>query len=251
MSPRNRNPNELKLTAALYATRPGVVEHVRLTDKLPDTIPSGGAHIGMRLLIEGRGTDPDLSPDEQLVHDAIVREGRLPGGSVVLAPPDAKTSGGAATGARLRAPQRGEPFIHLIRVSCGSMDTGDELSEGDWMSVEATAAGAHFNAAVERCLAYMESQASIVNDTPGLQWTEPYVYSVICLEVPVSWIDPGEKPIAALERWAALDDDFAGALGECVTRAAEGSWDQGGLSELDQPSARAKAVKTVSEQFGC
>ncbi len=77
---------ELKLTAALYAGRRSVVEHVRSTGRLPEEIPMGGAHIGMRLLIERRGRDIILTEDEQLVYDAILREGRLPGGSVHLVP---------------------------------------------------------------------------------------------------------------------------------------------------------------------
>jgi hypothetical protein len=32
-----------------------------------------------------RGTDPTLTPDERLVYEAILREGRLPGGAVRLA----------------------------------------------------------------------------------------------------------------------------------------------------------------------
>lgn len=38
----------------------------------------------MRLVIEERGTDPELTEDEQRIYEAILREGRLPGGSVVL-----------------------------------------------------------------------------------------------------------------------------------------------------------------------
>jgi hypothetical protein len=75
---------ELKLTAALYTQIGNVLDHVRTTGRLPDKINNGGAHIGMRLLIERRGTDITLTPDEQLVFDAIVRERRLPGGKVVL-----------------------------------------------------------------------------------------------------------------------------------------------------------------------
>lgn len=75
---------ELKLTAALYAARPGVVDHVRETGELPPRIPRGGGDIGLRLLIERRGTDIELTDDEQLVLDAILRDGRLPGGSAIL-----------------------------------------------------------------------------------------------------------------------------------------------------------------------
>lgn len=48
---------ELKLTAALYTQIRGVLNHVRTTGKLPQEINNGGAYIGMRLLIERRGTD--------------------------------------------------------------------------------------------------------------------------------------------------------------------------------------------------
>jgi len=84
MEPEEPSNRELKLTAALYASRPGVVEYVRANGRLPTKIPMGGAHIGMRLLIERRGTDITLSPDEQLVYDAMLRENKLPGGSVIL-----------------------------------------------------------------------------------------------------------------------------------------------------------------------
>jgi hypothetical protein len=84
MEPEEPSNSELKLTAALYASRHGVVEYVRDHGSLPKKIPMGGAHIGMRLLIERRGTDITLSPDEQLVYDAMLRENKLPGGSVIL-----------------------------------------------------------------------------------------------------------------------------------------------------------------------
>lgn len=76
---------ELKLTAALYAKR-GAADYVKQTGKLPKTINNGGMHIGMRLLIAERGRDITLTPDEQVVYDAIVREKRLPGGAVHLVP---------------------------------------------------------------------------------------------------------------------------------------------------------------------
>ena len=88
MSDRSPSEKELKLTAALYAKRSGVLEHLQEFGRLPETIPTGGAAIGTRLLIEERGTDITLTPDEQLVYDAILREGRLPGGSVCLVKQD-------------------------------------------------------------------------------------------------------------------------------------------------------------------
>lgn len=84
MSAVDLNAKELKLTAALYASRPGVVNHVRQTGALPHQIPTDGVSIGLSLLIRSKGTDIALTPDEKLLYDAIVREGRLPGGYAVL-----------------------------------------------------------------------------------------------------------------------------------------------------------------------
>jgi tetratricopeptide (TPR) repeat protein len=83
---RTPTTQELKLTAALYAQHPGVLDHLQTTGRLPDTVDNGGANVALRRLIETRGTDIVLKPDEQLVYDAIIRERRLPGGSVILAP---------------------------------------------------------------------------------------------------------------------------------------------------------------------
>jgi hypothetical protein len=84
MSDRNElRERELKLTAAVYAAH-GAADHVKKTGRLPDRIGGPWSVIPMRLIIEERGTDLTLTPDEQLVYDAIVREGRLPGGAVRL-----------------------------------------------------------------------------------------------------------------------------------------------------------------------
>ena len=84
MSNREYSNKELKLTAAVYTKLKGVLEHVRSTGRLPEEIYNGGAHICSRLIIEKRGTNITLTPDEKMVLDAIVRERRLPGGSVIL-----------------------------------------------------------------------------------------------------------------------------------------------------------------------
>jgi hypothetical protein len=84
MANRDISEKELKLTAAVYATAQWVVDLVRETGKLPESIPTGGLHIAANVIIRRRGEDITLTEDEQLVFDAIVREGRLPGGSVVL-----------------------------------------------------------------------------------------------------------------------------------------------------------------------
>ncbi len=84
MEKQKLSEQELKLTAAIYAARPGVVDYLKETGKLPESIPTGGANIGARILIRERGTDITLTENEQLVYDAIKREGRLPGGCVML-----------------------------------------------------------------------------------------------------------------------------------------------------------------------
>ncbi len=84
MADRELSNKELKLTAAVYATIKRVVDTVRETGKLPDTINSGGLHIAANVIIRRRGEDITLTEDERLVYDAILREGWLPGGCVRL-----------------------------------------------------------------------------------------------------------------------------------------------------------------------
>ena len=75
---------ELKLTAALYNHKRGLLEYVKEHGTLPNEIDMPGAYIGMRLLIERRGTEITLTEDEKLIYDAILASGRLPGGVVNL-----------------------------------------------------------------------------------------------------------------------------------------------------------------------
>lgn len=77
---------ELRITAAMYAARPGVAQHLKETGKLPARINMGGGHIQSRVLIRNRGLDIELRPDEKLVYEAILRERRLPGGHVLVLP---------------------------------------------------------------------------------------------------------------------------------------------------------------------
>ena len=81
------NQDDLKIAAALYASRPGVLNHLRSTGRLPKEIPMGGVSIGLSLLIRARGTDINLEPHEELVYRALVRENRLPGGYAILLKP--------------------------------------------------------------------------------------------------------------------------------------------------------------------
>jgi hypothetical protein len=99
------------LTAALYAGRKGVVNTIRETGKLPKTISTGGSDIGGRLIIEERGEDISLSEDEQLVYDAILRENRLPGGSVILITEELKYQA-----QKKRKPEKKDHQKYFIRI---------------------------------------------------------------------------------------------------------------------------------------
>jgi hypothetical protein len=76
---------ERKLTAAIYAQLSGVVDHVRRNGKLPPRMSTArGAEIGLRVLIQDRGIDIELSENERLVFDAIAALGDAPAGCAVL-----------------------------------------------------------------------------------------------------------------------------------------------------------------------
>ena len=77
---------DIRFTAVVYATVRGLVDHVKETGHLPEKIEAGGLHIAMRVLMERRGPNPDLTENEQLVYEAIKRDRRLPGGSVRFVP---------------------------------------------------------------------------------------------------------------------------------------------------------------------
>ena len=79
---------ELKLTAAIYACMPYIVEHVRKTGRLPDKINNSYFWIPMNHIIRERGTDLTLTEKEKLVYDAILKEKRLPGGAARLVDDD-------------------------------------------------------------------------------------------------------------------------------------------------------------------
>lgn len=83
--PNELTPRELKLTAILYA-KLGAATAVRKTGRLPDQIGGNWNWVPMGVVMRERGADAPLvlTDDEQLVHDAIVRENRLPGGAVLL-----------------------------------------------------------------------------------------------------------------------------------------------------------------------
>lgn len=75
---------DLRLTAAVYAGQ-GVADHIRQHGHLPRVIEDDGWWM-VPALIGTRGLDLRLSADEQLVYDALRREGRLPGAAVRVEP---------------------------------------------------------------------------------------------------------------------------------------------------------------------
>jgi hypothetical protein len=82
---RSMSDRERKLTAAIYAQLPGVVDHVRRSGKLPPRMKAaGGAEIGLRVLVQERGIDIELTENERLVFEAIKACGDVPAGCAVL-----------------------------------------------------------------------------------------------------------------------------------------------------------------------
>ena len=76
---------ERKLTAAIYAQLPGVFDHVRQHGRLPANMgPAGGAETGLRVLVQRRGIDIELTESERLVYDVLGLRGEVPAGCAVL-----------------------------------------------------------------------------------------------------------------------------------------------------------------------
>ncbi len=75
---------ERKLTAALYAQIPGVLEHVRREGRLPPKVGGGGRELGLRVLVRRRGIDIALTEAEREVFDAIRAESDAPEGRAVV-----------------------------------------------------------------------------------------------------------------------------------------------------------------------
>ena len=82
MTKNERSDKELKLTAALYASRDWIINYLKDNGRLPDNINLPGGWIGMNHIIKDRGTDITPDADEQLVYDALLREGHS--GPVIL-----------------------------------------------------------------------------------------------------------------------------------------------------------------------
>ena len=71
---------ELRLTAALYA-RLGAHRRMR-SGRLTPLKDDGCQWVPVQEIVRARGVDLALTPDEQMVYDAFVRAGRVPGGAV-------------------------------------------------------------------------------------------------------------------------------------------------------------------------
>ncbi len=77
---------ELKFTAAVYATSQIFIEAIKATGKLPKGMPAGGFPTVANCLARTRGFDLVLSNDELCVFNAILQEKRLPAGGIILVP---------------------------------------------------------------------------------------------------------------------------------------------------------------------
>ena len=86
---RAMSDRERRLTAAVYARLPGLVEHVREAGRLPLRIAGTGMEVGLRWIVQRRGVDPELTGPEKIVLDAIGPD--APGGRAVII--DARTVG--------------------------------------------------------------------------------------------------------------------------------------------------------------
>lgn len=88
-TPADLSPRELALTAILY-TKMGAATAVHKTGRLPNTIGGNWNWVALNVVIRERGGTRNLTltPDERTVHEAILHEGRLPGGAVRLIAPD-------------------------------------------------------------------------------------------------------------------------------------------------------------------
>jgi hypothetical protein len=81
----------LRLTAAVY-TLLGAADYLKVHGRLPERIGGPWNYLPANYIIEQRGLEFELTEDELLVYEAIRRERRLPGGSVVLLDEEEKSS---------------------------------------------------------------------------------------------------------------------------------------------------------------
>jgi hypothetical protein len=80
---------ERRLTAAVYADLPGVVEHVGREGRLPERVPAAGPELRLRAIVVRRGIDVVLSPEEKEILDALAADADTARGRVVILGPRA------------------------------------------------------------------------------------------------------------------------------------------------------------------
>ena len=80
MSEKKLPIKSLKMTAAMYAKRKEVVDYVREHGVLPDKINKAGFPALFGHILHHRGVDLELTEKEQMMLEAILKSGRLPGG---------------------------------------------------------------------------------------------------------------------------------------------------------------------------
>ena len=144
--------------------------------------------------------------------------------------------------------------MHLIATECGLLDTGDELRLPNWTSSDVIATVAQFAARLHQCLAYVEEQGDVVDNEPSLTWTDAYLYSVIWLEIPDSWVSDGEDVEDALVRRAregieseladVSREEFEIELTQCLRKAARGIFDRRGTSATSRRSPMSLRRRT-------
>jgi hypothetical protein len=75
---RAMTERERKLTAAVFAQLPGVLDHVRRERCLPSRAPGGGRETMLRALIDRRGFDIELSAPEREVYAVLGADAEVP-----------------------------------------------------------------------------------------------------------------------------------------------------------------------------
>jgi hypothetical protein len=75
---RALSDEERRLTAAVLAEVPGVLDHVRRAGALPRVLPGGSRELGLIRVVGQRGLRPVLTDAEREVLEALDVEGEAP-----------------------------------------------------------------------------------------------------------------------------------------------------------------------------
>ena len=75
---RALSDEEWRLTAAVLAEVPGVLDHVRRAGSLPQVLPGGGRELGLLRVVLERGLRPVLTDAEREVLEALDVGGEAP-----------------------------------------------------------------------------------------------------------------------------------------------------------------------------